>query len=667
MDTPRLDTLRLDGRLLFLSSDPLVMSRQLGGETLTLAQAGDLRNEISTDEITPVPRMTSYDERLGAFAYIGFKAGEQFPIQTGAVRAGGFAVTVAGERYGKGSSREHSPFAETLVGIRLVIARSFERIYRQNADNIGLFTSTDFGLIERIARGEAIPIEELLAPRDRLTATLLRAGGLLRYGKSTLLGATPAAVNTARAAEARRPAQRPLTYAEKLITRHRVVTADTAGPLAAGSSLFLRPDWRYIIEMYTGMAGHLLSQVYGETVPIRDAASILAFEDHLSYAHRSPVFLNGIMGDFQGLLRAHRRFAEQHGIRNHGFLDGEEGSEGICHPVVTERYALPGQVISATDSHTPHSGSLGALAFGVGSTEMANAMVTGLVRMTMPRSLLFRLDGRLRAGVTAKDLVLHLLARADVRAGLCVGRLVEFAGPVVDALSTDERATLTNMTAELGGFTGLVAPDAETVRFLRERRGIDFSLASWMSSDGDAAFDDVIVVDCSGLDTMVAAPGDPGNGRLLSELAERPRVDIAYGGSCTGGKRADFDQYHAVFAWAAERGLRVAEGTQLFLQFGTVGVRAYCGDQGYLGAFEAVGAEMLMPACGACANLGPGGTTRPDQVTVSAQNRNFPGRSGPGQVWVASPATVAATALAGRLISFAELREAFDAAQTPLA
>ena len=243
-----------------------------------------------------------------------------------------------------------------------------------------------------------------------------------------------------------------------------------------------------------------------------------------------------------------------------------------------------------------------------------------------------------------------------MRAGICVGRLVEFAGPAVRALATDERATLTNMTAELGGFTGLVAPDDETVRFLRERRGIDFRLEDWMRSDPDARFDDVIRVDCSVLDAMVAAPGDPGNGQPLHTLAERPRIDIAYGGSCTGGKRVDFDQYHAVLGWAAERGLRVADGTRLYLQFGTVGVRGYCTDQGYLAAFEQVGAEMLMPACGACANLGPGGSTQPDQITVSAQNRNFPGRSGPGQLWVASPATVAASAIAGRLTSFDELQ-----------
>jgi 3-isopropylmalate/(R)-2-methylmalate dehydratase large subunit len=141
----------------------------------------------------------------------------------------------------------------------------------------------------------------------------------------------------------------------------------------------------------------------------------------------------------------------------------------------------------------------------------------------------------------------------------------------------------------------------------------------------------------------------------LAALDERPRIDIAYGGSCTAGKREDFAQYHAVLSWAAERGLKVAPDVTLYLQFGTVDVREHCIRQGWLAAFEAVGARILQPACGACANCGPGASTSTEQVTVSAINRNFPGRSGPGQVWLASPATVAASAIAGRLASFDEL------------
>jgi 3-isopropylmalate/(R)-2-methylmalate dehydratase large subunit len=177
-----------------------------------------------------------------------------------------------------------------------------------------------------------------------------------------------------------------------------------------------------------------------------------------------------------------------------------------------------------------------------------------------------------------------------------------------------------------------------------------------MRSDPGAAYSDVLRVDCSALSPMVARPGDPGRGLPLAELRERVRVDIAYGGSCTAGKREDFDQYHAVLAWGLEQGLRVAPHVQLFLQYGTTAVRDYCVARGYDRTFAAAGARLLQPSCGACANCGPGSSTDAAQVTVSAINRNFPGRSGPGQVWLASPATVMASALAGELSSWAQLQ-----------
>jgi 3-isopropylmalate/(R)-2-methylmalate dehydratase large subunit len=549
--------------------------------------------------------------------------------------------------------------------VRLVIACSFERIYRQNADNLGLFTSTDLGLIARIRRGEAISLDEILADRDPLSAAIVRAGGLLAYGARALAGAR---------AVASQHDGRPHTLFEKIVERHRLalrpapaaVLADApVAPLQVGQAGFVRTDLRFIHEYYTGMVAHMLDARFGPGLALHEPAGIVTFEDHLSYVHASPVHVSqGLVGDVLGLSRAHRAFVQRFGLKDHGYLQALEagdpantGSEGISHAVVAEHYALPGQLIVGTDSHTPHSGALGCVAVGVGSTDMANAFVTGAARLTMPATLRIEVGGRLPAGVAAKDLVLHLLAQPAIRAGAGVGKVFEFGGPAVRALSTDERATLTNMTAELGGFTGLVEPDEETVRFIRERRGTRFTLEPWMCSDPGAAYADVIPIDASALSPMVARPGDPGRGLPLAELAaaERPAIHIAYGGSCTAGKREDFDHYHAVLAWAAARGLKVAPGVELYLQFGTAAVRDYCVQRGYLAAFESVGARLLQPACGACANCGPGASTDAGQVTVSAINRNFPGRSGPGQVWLASPATVAASAIAGTLCSFAEL------------
>jgi 3-isopropylmalate/(R)-2-methylmalate dehydratase large subunit len=622
---------------------------------LFLREGESLRDDVSTDEITPVAIMSHFDGKLAQFAYTGFRSGDSFPIARGDVVRGGFDVTVAGKRYGKGSSREHSPAAEKFAGIRLVIAESFERIYRQNADNIGLLTSTDMGLVARIERGEQIELEELLAGRDELAQGILRSGGLLAFGRQHLMHAQPAPA---------RSGGGPRTLFEKIIERHLLRTPVTPAQPRPGDGTFLRADWRFIHEYYTGMAAHMLDATFPQGCDIRDKDSVVVFEDHSSYVDESPAHIRlGLVPNMRAMQQAQRDFVARHGLRCHRTLTDDEARAddggnvaGISHAMMAERYALPGQLVAGTDSHTPHSGALGCVAFGVGTTDMADAFVTGAVRLTMPGNLLVRLEGPMPAGLSAKDVVLHLLALPEIRAGAGVGQAFEFAGSAVDAMSIDERATLTNMTAELGGVTGIVAPDAQTVRFLKERRGVDFTIEPWMRSDEGASYTRTITVDCTALSPMVAQPGDPGNGVALDQLAREVRIDIAYGGSCTAGKREDFDRYHDVLAWGLAHGMRVPPHVQLYLQYGTTAVRDYCVERGYSGTFEAVGARILQPSCGACANCGPGSSTDAGQVTVSAINRNFPGRSGPGQVWLASPATVMASALAGRLVSFDELR-----------
>ncbi len=648
--------LRFAPAVLFLSQSADAVARSLRGEPLPLDTARPLRDDVSTDEITPLPILTHYDDKLGRYPYTGFRAEEATPIGVDAIRSHGIEVVVAGKRYGKGSSREHSPAAEKLAGVRLVIAESFERIYRQNADNIGLFTSTDFGLVSRIQAGEAIPLKDLVAGRDALAAAILGSGGLLRFGQRFMrnIAAAPVAVDA-----------RPRTLFEKIVARHALITELTEAHPEPGDGAFVRADRRFIHEYYTGMAAHMLHATFGRPLALHDPASIIVFEDHTSYVEESPAHVHGgLVPNVHRMVEAQREFVAAYGLRSHRTLTEAEavvndGSNvaGISHAMVAEHYALPGQLVVGTDSHTPHSGALGCVAFGVGTTDMANALVTGAVRLTVPQSLRIVLDGHIPPGVTAKDIVLHLLALPLIRDGGGVGKVFEFCGEATAALSTDERATLTNMTAELGGFTGIVAPDAETVRFLRERRGVEFVLEPWMASDEGAVYAQTLHVDCAAVPPMVARPGDPGNGLPLCEVTAPVRIDIAYGGSCTAGKREDFDHYHAVLHWAAERGLKVASGVQLFLQFGTTAVRDHCIERGYMEAFEKVGARMLQPSCGACGNCGPGGSVRADQVTVSAINRNFPGRGGPGQVWLASPPTVAASAIAGELVSFETLQQ----------
>ena len=643
------DPIHLAGRVLFLTEDPERVRRQLAGEDLDPAEAGPLRDQISTDEITPAFICYHFDGKLGDFPYLGLKCGEAFPVQAGAVRAGGFAVSVAGKRRGKGSSREASPYAELCAGIRLVIAESFERIYRQNAQNLGLLTSTDFGLIPRIRRGEAIPLAEFTAGLDPVTAEIVRRGGLFAYNAARLRG------ETAPPLPAHGP--RPMTFAEKILARHAVVdaAAGAAGlpAVAPGDGLFVTADWRFSHEYVTPMAASFLEKALGPDAVLRDPDRILAFRDHLTFLHHSMKPEHramGLLSVAEALKPAQEAFCTRHGIRLHGELPDGSGSEGICHSIMAERYACPGQVVVGTDSHTPHAGALGCLAFGVGTTDIACAWVTGDARVTVPPTLQVRLQGRLRPGVAAKDIVLHLLAQPLIREGGALGHVIEYTGDGLLDLDTDERATLTNMAAEIGGFTGLVAPDEETVHFLRTRRGADLALEPWMRGDADATYAATLVVDCAALGPMLARPGDPGHGVALADLDGPVAIDIAYLGSCTGGKREDLRRAFEVVQPAAQAGRKIPEGVQFFVQCGSEAVRRHAEAHGWIAAFEAVGAVVLGSSCGACINAGPGVSTRPDQVTISAINRNFPGRSGPGQMWLASPATVAASALAGRIV-----------------
>jgi 3-isopropylmalate/(R)-2-methylmalate dehydratase large subunit len=264
--------------------------------------------------------------------------------------------------------------------------------------------------------------------------------------------------------------------------------------------------------------------------------------------------------------------------------------------------------------------------------------------------------GKKRDNATAKDFILKLLSLEYIRTGKALAKLIEYSGEAIEALGVDERATMTNMAAEIGGFTGIVAPDQKTVDFLVERRHMPrneaATLIEGLYSDPDAHYAHVIELDANEIYPMVATPGDPGNGKFVRELNTPVPVEIAYGGTCTAGKNEDMDMYAQVLRDALKQGRHVADSCKFYIQFGSQETREYCVRQGYLQIFHDAGAHVIEPSCGACINAGPGVSTRPDQVVISAQNRNFPGRSGPGQMYLASPFTVAASAVAGYIVEY---------------
>ncbi|HEY4014650.1 MAG TPA: aconitase family protein [Polyangiaceae bacterium] len=639
------------GRVLFLTEDASLLDAQLAGADLAYDPARPLVGNISTDEITPGWVCYYYDETLGRYCLVGLRGGH---VKPDAVKNGGFSVIVSGESKGCGSSRETAPFSELAAGVRLVVAKSIEKIYRQNAQNIGLLTTTDFGLLDRVARGESIPIDEFTRGLDPISAGIVRAGGLFAYNKARLAGeVAPPPVATA---------PRPMTLCEKILAAHVVADARTgalgAAAVAPGDAFFARSDVRFSHDYVTAMAEALFRRGFGAEARVVEPESVYAFRDHLTFLDRVMPRAHRDMGlDAQArrLAVEQEAFAARTGITLYGevYRDGKlVGSEAICHNKVVEDIALPGQLVIGTDSHTCMAGALGCFAFGVGSTDMANAWLTRDVRVSVPATVRFVLSGRLRDGVCAKDVMLHVLALPFFKSGEGIGKVLEFGGDGVGPLALDERATLANMAVEAGGFTGILEADETVVAYLVEQRGLEAEAVRRriVRADPGARYDATFPIDLAAIQPMVATPGDPRNGVPLADLAGPVRIDIAYGGSCTGGKKADMDMYAGVLARALAKGARVAPNVHFYVQFGSQDIRRYAVEKGYVELFERAGVELVDPSCGACIKAGPGVSDSPDQVTVSAQNRNFPGRSGPGKVYLASPLVVAASAVAGRII-----------------
>ena len=584
--------LRFDGRVLLLVDDADLIRRQLQGEDLDLTPElrDKLRDQISTDEITPAYICYYFDETLGQFPYLGLRAGGEAPIERGSVKKGGFVCSVAGKRRGKGSSREQSPYAEMMAGIRVVVAENIERIYNENCQNLGILTSTDFSLIERIRAGEEIALTEFTEGVDAITREIIQYGGLFEFNVARLQGRVEipmlesqqldidgssdshdagevkklrgaseheaghvawspeeAAEETTTTSQPNNPApnpagnghrthrvgDRPMTVAEKIFARNWVVDAakgEYGVPwVKPGDSGFVRTDYRFSHEYVTPMAAIFFEEKLGPDAKVTDASTILMFRDHLTYLHevmpQERVQL-GLLDVARQLKDKQQQFAEKQGIKLYGERIGAQlGSEAICHSKMLEEYAEPGQLIVGTDSHTPHSGAIGCIAFGVGTTAIFNSWITRDVRVNVPPSFRVVINGRKPDHVTAKDFMLEILRHPYIKDGHAIGQIIEYAGEAVEALSIDERATMTNMAAEVGAFTGIVAPDAKAVDYLVAERGMDRAkaerLVEGLHSDPDAEYVKTIEMDAFDDPAHGGAPGRPRQWPLHGRVGAR--------------------------------------------------------------------------------------------------------------------------------------------------
>ena len=315
-------------------------------------------------------------------------------------------------------------------------------------------------------------------------------------------------------------------------------------------------------------------------------------------------------------------------------------SIGICHVVLPQKgHIRPGMFCVGGDSHSPTGGAFGAYMFGIGSTEMLGVMVTGEIWLRVPHTLRLEWRNQLGAGLTAKDMMLHMIGLLGMNGANY--QAVEFCGSAVQALAMQERMTLSNMSAELGAQTGLIAPDATTAAWLASVGVADVNTAPWFTDPGAQATTHRF--DAATLAPQVAAPHSPANARGVQAFSG-VTVDVAYIGACTGAKLEDLRAAAAVL-----QGQRVAAGVRLMVAPASLQDQAMAETEGIMRVLRDAGAEVLPTACGACSGYGG---VMPDGANVIATTaRNFKGRMGSAtaQVYLASPYTVAASALRGRI------------------
>ena len=638
-------------RVLFLTKDLGLIRRQLyEGLDLRMTdlRVEDLLDDINTDVMTPAWVCFDHEPAVIAEnAYAGLVHEGRRVFEPHALLDGGFEVIVSGHRKGTGSSRETAAQCERWSGIRIVIAASFAPIHERNNINLGQLMG-DHDMLERLQAGESISLNEFTSQYDPVTRLIVENGGILPFARKLGDGEVSLPeLNTG---------PRPMTMVEKMVSNKLLGKNGSTRYVKPGDAVLSQVDGGYSHEFTTGQVHEFLKEEYGDDYTLPNPSKYAVFEDHLLYATDVPRY--GRFTEKIQTLRDMQDVFQQHtGVRDYSAEDGI--SPGICHQVAREEFIDVGDFIQATDSHTCMGGATNALAYGVGSTEYANLVHNQFAFVQVPESIRFELVGALDPGCTAKDVILHILWKYAANSET-LDRSMEFGGPGLASLSMDERATLCNMATECSAKTGICEPDERTVEWLLKRRpGLSEEAVrgAFVLPDAGAEYHGgVHAIDLSQIRPMVAHPGnpdegipsDPTNGAYIDDLGE-VSIDIAYAGSCTAGKDDDFAYYAQVTEAALDAGVRIPEGVECYIQFGSKTVKALSERNGWSEMFERAGVKLIDPGCGACIGAGPGISDDAEQVTISAINRNYQGRSGPGKLYLASPLTVMASAFVGKI------------------
>jgi len=418
-----------------------------------------------------------------------------------------------------------------------------------------------------------------------------------------------------------------LTVTEKIIKEHLVV-----GRLVRGEEIGLRID-QTLTQDSTGTMAYLQFEALGID-RVRTKKSV-AYVDH-------------------NMLQTGPENADDHLYiqsiaKKYGIYFSKAGN-GICHQVHLERFGEPGKTLLGSDSHTPTCGGLGMLGFGAGGLDVAVAMAGGEYYITMPRIVKVELSGKLRPGVSAKDIILEVLRRYKVKGGL--NKVFEYTGEGIKYLTVPERATITNMGAELGATTSIFPSDEETYRFLKAQgREKDYIR---IEADHDAFYDEEIKIDLNKLEPLIACPHSPDNVVPVSSL-DRIKVNQVAIGSCTNSSYMDLMKVASILD-----GKTIAEDVSLVISPGSKQVLSMLAENGALAKLISAGARILESACGPCIVMGQAPNT--EGVSLRTFNRNFKGRSGTfsAKVYLASPEVAAVSALTGYITSLEKYKKDID-------
>ena len=405
-----------------------------------------------------------------------------------------------------------------------------------------------------------------------------------------------------------------LTLTEKILKAHLV-----EGEMVKGSEIGIRID-QTLTQDATGTMAYLEFEAMG--VPRVRTERSVAYIDH-----------NTLQNGFEN-ADDHRFIGSV--AKKHGIYFSRPGN-GICHQVHLERFGVPGKTLIGSDSHTPTGGGIGMLAIGAGGLDVAVAMGGGAYYITMPKMVRVNLTGKLSPWVSAKDIILAVLRVMSVKGG--VGKIVEYGGEGVATLTVPERATITNMGAELGATTSVFPSDETTRKFLKAQgREEDYTE---LKADDDAVYDEVIEINLSELEPLAACPHSPDNVKPIKEL-EGKKIDQVCIGSCTNSSYLDLMRVAHIL-----KGKKVADNVSLAIAPGSKQVFNMLALNGALGDMIAAGARILESACGPC--IGMGQSPNSGGISLRTFNRNFEGRSGTadGQIYLVSPETAAVSAING--------------------